>query len=336
MSKKQEMSLSEAMQKGLDSVLKPYYRHKKRIERENRPVRDYTIYRRPYRKPLRDYLFEIFPEAYKIVSNNGSFRPMVRQMFYVVRRLLQETDCTIALNDSNHRTLLTEYEQSEIGHRICSRKSVGNLLEPHSACPLCGAEKGCSLGTVAADNYEVPQHRYNKVVYVEKAGFMQQLIAAEIHKKYDIAIAAGAGFAVHAAKELFAKIEKNIPVEIYCLHDADISGVEIARTLRKELLFEDYRVDIIDLGLRPQEAIDLKLPSEEVEITSNPSERIREMVTKEELNWLLGEKPDLSHWKGQRRVLYIGNRCELNAFTPKEFIVWIDKKLASLEGKGHS
>ena len=334
MSKRVEMTLSQAMQKGLGSVLKPYYQHKKRIERENRPKKDYTIYRSP-RKILKDYLFEIFPEAYKIASDNGSFTPMVRQLYYVVRRLLQETDFNKELTDSSHRSNLEEYEQLEVGYRICSRKAVASLLEPHSACPVCGRESGCALGTVGADNYEVPDYQYNKVLYVEKTGFMQQLLAANIHKKYDIAIAAGAGFAVHAAKELFAKIEKSIPVKIYCLHDADISGVEIARTLGKKLLFEDYRVEVIDLGLRPQEAINIGLPQEEVKITSKPSERIKEMVTEEEYDWLLGE--DIRYQrrfkKSGRRILYIGNRCELNAFTPKEFIAWVDNKLASLEGK---
>lgn len=326
MSKKKEMSLSEAMQKALNSCSKPYYKHIKRIERENRPKKDYSIYR-TYKKTKQDWLFEVFPEAYRIASDDGSFIPMMRQLYYVSRRLLQKKGCKWQLTDSYHRSNFELYEQVK-GRRLCDRKAVGSLLEPHSACPLCGAETGCNLGTKGVKNYVVPHYRYNKILYVEKAGFMQQLIAANIHNRYDIAIAAGAGFAVHAAKELFAKIEKNIPVKIYCLHDADISGVMIAHTLKKKLLFENYHIKAIDFGLKPWEAIKLNLPSEKVFITSEPPAEIKKMVTQKELDWLLGEDYSyIGSWKKKRKILYKGNRVELNAFTPKEFLAWVDKKL---------
>ncbi len=331
MPKDQGMSLSKAMEKVLNTCCKPYYKHKKRIERENRPRRDYSFYR-VRAKTMKEWLWEVFPEAYKIASDNGSIIPMVRQLYYVVRRLLQEKGCELELTDAYHRSTLEEYEKYSVGHRLCYRKAVGNLIEPHSACPLCRVPSGCSLGTQSTEQYVVPSNCYNKVLYVEKAGFMQQLLSARIHEKYDIAIAAGAGFAVQAAKELFAKIEKkNISVKIYCLHDADISGVEIARTLNKKLLFENYQVTINDLGLKPKEAIELRLPSEKVSITSHPSYKIRKMVSKQELDWLLGEEALGGMYRGQRRVISIGNRVELNAFTPSEFIKWVNKKLSDLE-----
>jgi len=332
MPKDRGMSLSKAMGKALNTCCKPYYKHKKRIERENRPRRDYTFYRVRV-KTMKDWLFQVFPDAYKIASDNGAITPMVRQLYYVVRRLLQEKGCELELTDAYHRSTLEEYETSLAGKRLCYRKAVGNLINPHSVCPLCKAPSGCNLGTQSTEQYVVPSNCYNKVLYVEKAGFMQQLLSARIHEKYDIAIAAGAGFAVQAAKELFAKIEKNIPVKIYCLHDADISGVEIARTLRKKLLFENYRVTVNDFGLKPKEAVELGLPSEKVHITSEPSYKIRTMVSKEELDWLTGDPVLGDMWKGQRKVISIGNRVELNAFTPSEFIKWVEKKLSDLEGK---
>ena len=325
------MNFANAMQKSIDSCAKPYYKHKKRIERENRVPRDYTYYARPYVKPLNRWLFEVFPEAYKIASENGTFTPMVRQLYYVVRRLLQEKGCKKELTDAYHRKILKEYEIRE-GHRISDRKAVGDLIEPHSECSLCGATSGCSLGTKGVRMYKVPKHKFNKILYVEKTGFMQQLLSEDIHNKYDIAIAAGAGFSPQAAKELFAKVEKQIPVEIYCLHDADISGIEIYRTIGKKLVHEDYNVEPIDFGLKPQEAIDLNLPSEKVQITSEPSWELKQIITEKELDWLTEEDVrDRGMWKKNRKIIYIGNRVELNAFTPGEFIKWVEEKLKSLD-----
>ena len=66
MSKKaKEMNLSEAMEKALNICCKPHYKHIKRIERENRPPRYYGYYR-TYRKSMKDWLFQVFPEAYEI------------------------------------------------------------------------------------------------------------------------------------------------------------------------------------------------------------------------------------------------------------------------------
>ena len=326
------MNFSEALEKGINSCAKPYYKHKRRLEREQRAERDFTCYYRPHVKTLKDYLFEIFPEAYEIASGGGKFTPMVRQLYYVVRRLLQEKGCDKDLEDAYHRKTLEDYEKA-IGKRLCFRKPVGEMLEPHSQCPTCGTLTGCALGTQEVYSYKVPRNRFNKILYVEKAGFMSQLLQENIHNKYDIAIAAGAGFATQAAKELLAKIEKDVPVKIYCLHDADMAGVEIARSLGDRLVHENYFVSVIDLGLSPGEAIDLNLPSEKVYITSEPSQKLKERVTDEELQWLLGEdcRGD-RHWNRRgRMVRYYGNRVELNAFTPEEFIEWVEEKLQALD-----
>jgi len=258
---------------------------------------------------------------------------MGRQLYYVMRRLLQEEGCTEDLSDAYHRTILEKYEQ-EIGERLCYRKAVGDMIEPHSTCPTCRMPKGCNLGTQAVEHYTVPKDRFNKILYVEKAGFMQQLLAVDIHNRFDIAIASGAGFSPQAAKELFAKIEQQIPATVYVLHDADIAGLEIARTLGKELVHENYSVSVEDLGLRPAEAMGLGLASETVEITAEPSWELKQSVSRKELAWLLGNDIRAErYWKRKRKVLYQGKRVELNSFTPREFIAWIEGKLGKLPGK---
>lgn len=214
------MNLSEALERAVNSCAQPYYKHKRRLERESRPQRDFSYIDRPPRTTLEERLFELFDHGYEIASDQGAFVPMTRQLYYVMRRLLQESGCTDDLSDAYHRTVLEKYEII-IGKRLCYRKSVGDMIEPHSRCPTCGAIPGCNLGTQSVENYIVPHHRFNKILYVEKTGFMSQLLQANIHNKFDIAIAAGAGFSPQAAKELFAKIEKEIPVQIYVLHDTD-------------------------------------------------------------------------------------------------------------------
>jgi hypothetical protein len=327
------MNLNEALQKAVGSCVQPYYKHKRRLERESRPPRDYSYFYRPVRVTLEERLFRLFPEGYRLASDGGAFTPMVRQLYYVMRRLLQEDGCQEELSDQYHRSILEKYE-IEVGQRLCYRKAVGNMVEPHSKCPTCGVPQGCNLGTQAVEHYVVPYHRFNKILYVEKTGFLQQLLAANIHEHFDVAIAAGAGFSPQAARELFARIEQEIPVTVYCLHDADIAGLEIARTLGKELVHENYKVTVEDIGLRPAEAMTLGLPSETVEITAEPSWELKRSVSPEELAWLLGKNiTQLGRWKKSRRVRYVGNRVELNAFIPREFIAWVEKKFQTLEGK---
>ena len=327
------MNLSDALQKAVGSCAQPYYKHKKRVERESRPPRDYGYIYRPARVTLEERLFRLFPQGYRLASDGGAFTPMVRQLYYVMRRLLQEDGCREALSDAYHRTVLEKYEV-KLGQRLCYRKAVGDMTEPHSQCPTCGLPQGCNLGTQAVDHYVVPRHRFNKVLYVEKTGFLQQLLQADLHNRFDVAIAAGAGFSPQAARELFAKIEQSIPVTTYVLHDADIAGLEIARTLGKELVHECYAVKVEDLGLRPAEAITLNLPSETVEVTAEPSWELKQSVSGEELEWLLGEDVSAARqWKKSRKVRYVGTRVELNAFTPREFIAWVEGKFQQLAEK---
>jgi len=327
------LNLGEALQKAVGSCAQPYYKHKRRLERESRPPRDYSYIYRPARVTLEERLFRLFSKGHSLASDNGAFTPMVRQLYYVMRRLLQEDGCHDSLSDAYHRTILEKYEQ-EVGRRLCHRKAVGDMIEPHSTCPTCETPQGCSLGTTGVEHYNVPKHRFNKIIYVEKTGFMQQLLAAKIHNRFDVAIAAGAGFSPQAAKELFAKIKRQIPVTVYVLHDADIAGLEIARSLGKRLVHENYHVTVEDFGLRPEEAIELGLPSETVEITAEPSWGLKQSVSQKELKWLLGDDVgETRHWKKSRKVRYVGERVELNAFTPKAFIAWIEGKLQNVAGK---
>ena len=327
------MNLSTALERAVASVAQPYYKHKRRLERQSRPARDYSYLYRPPRITLEERLFDIFEQAYEFASDGGEFMPMTRQLYYVVRKMLQDSGCSDELSDGYHRTILEKYE-IQVGKRLCYRKAVGHMIEPHSECPTCHSPQGCDLGTQSVDSYVVPENRFNKILYVEKMGFMQQLLATNVHNRFDIAIAAGAGFSPQAAKELFAKIERTIPVTIYCLHDADIAGCEIARSLGHKLVHEEYQITVVDLGLRPAEAIALGLPTEAVDISAEPSWALRRTLSKKELNWLLGE--DVRHvrqWKKRRKILYRGNRVELNAFTPRQFIEWVERKLSACPGK---
>ena len=208
------------------------------------------------------------------------------------------------------------------------------MIEPHGDCPTCKQPAGVRLGTRDVLHYKVPTHRFNKILYVEKTGFMNQLLDADVHRRFDVAIAAGAGFSVQAARELFAKVERQVPVTIYCLHDADIQGCDILRTLGKKLVHEDYKIRAVDLGLRPAEAIELGLPTESAKITAQPSLELRRTLSQEEMEWLLGEHARPARmYQGKRKVLYVGNRVELNAFTPREFVSWVEDKLQKLGDK---
>src|SRR5262245_42481075 len=103
------MNFDTALEKAVGTCAKPYYTHKRRIERENKQARDYSYLARPERQTLEARLFRLFPAGYDRVSKSsksGTFTPMTRQLYYEMRRRLQEDGCRNELTDKYHRTVL--------------------------------------------------------------------------------------------------------------------------------------------------------------------------------------------------------------------------------------
>src|SRR4029077_1529448 len=86
-----------------------------------------------------------------------------------------------------------------------------------------------------------------------------QLVPYRLGQKYAMAIVYGQGFSVVACRDLLARTTPQ-EMKVYTVHDGDHSGYNIGRTVREPTVrMPDHNIEVIDLGLTVQQAIDLNL-----------------------------------------------------------------------------
>jgi hypothetical protein len=175
------------------------------------------------------------------------------------------------------------------------------------------------------ESYQFPDWLFNKILYVEKKGLLPILQAAKLAERYDLAIVAGEGYASEAVRLLFDSASKNQGYQLFVLHDADPHGYNICRTLGEETRrMPGYQVEVIDLGLHLEEALDLGLPTEK-------------FTRKNDLPWGLHlTEIEEEYFKGQPhgRKSWVGQRVELNAFTAPALVHYIETRLQAAGALG--
>ena len=118
------------------------------------------------------------------------------------------------------------------------------------------------LGTREVKDYTLPTWQFDKVLYIEKTGLQAQLAPYQLGPKYDMGIIYGKGYPVVACRDLLARSDFR-DMTIFVLHDADIDGYNIARTLGEATArMPDHNIEIIDLGLTVPQAIEEGLETE--------------------------------------------------------------------------
>ncbi len=122
-----------------------------------------------------------------------------------------------------------------------------------------------------------------------------------------------------AAKDLidrFAELEEDITV--YCIHDAGASGTGIYQALQEETKARGKRkVDIVNLGLEPWEALKMEIIPEEVSYKKRQS--VAGYVREYTAAHFEDDGTDWDEWLQ-------GHRVELNAMTTEHFLEWLDGK----------
>jgi len=133
------------------------------------------------------------------------------------------------------------------------------------------------------------------------------------------------GFSTRAARDLVDKLaEHDEPVTIFCVHDADAYGTMIYQTFQEATKARGARkVQIVNLGLEPWEAIEMGLEVEEVE-QGEKRKPIADYVRER-----TDAAPDGESWAEWLQ----NHRVELNVMTTPEFIEWLDGKMADYNGK---
>ena len=129
------------------------------------------------------------------------------------------------------------------------------------------------------------------------------------------------GYATRAVRDLLDLLaDTDEPLKVFCIHDADASGTMIYQSLMEETKARPRRrIEIINLGLEPWEAVAMGLEIEDIDAPKDRrpvatyAQRSQRMESGERVNW--------ADFLQRRRV-------ELNAMTTPQFLEWLDQKMA--------
>jgi len=294
------------------SVIKPLYKEGEKAKRARRaPSR--TYYYAPEPKVSQKKI--VFSVMRRAIQNAGAHFS-ARDLYYATRPLVYahgEWEDGKQLDYSYFsQTLLTEYQEHFGSIAGLWRDPRGNLHEPHTGVSV-------ALGTREIAAYEFPEYTFDKILYVEKEGEWPKLQAARLAERYDMAIASAKGYPVEAVRELFSRAEGG-EYQLFCFHDADLDGYNIARVMREATRrMPGYSVEVVDIGLTVEDALDMNIDSE-------PFHR------KKDVSWILARSlSETAREYLYRRPAYggvSGERFELNAILPDTArIEYIERKL---------
>ena len=188
------------------------------------------------------------------------------------------------------------------------RDDRGVLYHPHTGETI-------PLGMRAVEEYRRPEWTFNKILYCEKEGFFPILRDAQWPERHDSALLTSKGYASLAARDVLDLLgDGDEPLTFYAIHDADGPGTMIYQTLQEGTKARPgRRVEIVNLGLDPAEALDMGLPIERVQ--AKKAVPVADYVDGEWREWLQA------------------NRVELNAMSTPSFLAWLDRKMHGQTGK---
>lgn len=264
--------------------------------------------RRPNAKGMtqKDVVLDNLDDAIAAVSGEEGYRFNARQLFYFLRPIVvDETGKELTIK--NFTGIIDDYENENGEIEGMYREPRGSITHPHR-------DETITLGTLMVEDYERPAWNFNKLLYIEKEGAQEALKQDRWLERHDCAVMSSKGFSTRAARDLIDKLaDHDEPVEVFCVHDADASGTMIYQTLQEETKARGARkIEIINLGLEPWEAIEMGLEVETLE-EKDRQKPVADYVHDHDGDWV--------NWLQTRRV-------ELNAMTTPQLIRWLDQKMA--------
>jgi hypothetical protein len=270
------MGAAEDLKAGLTKNLATFTKQRKAEEKQSSSGR----WRRSRMIEVRgEFLTEasdkIMEEAYMKASDNNTLPATARQVFYVIRPLLQEKTEKQLIYSYFSQTLLPDYIKK---HKKAADWDVvyddrGHFMEPHTGRVI-------GLGTLAVRRYlgrvtpmtmkeagfnpavietYGPDGSFGALMYVEKEGFMPLFKRVKLAKRFDIGIMSSKGMSVTAARQLAEGICSVHGIPLLVLHDFDRPGIIIKDTLENDTRRFSYgkAPRVIDLGLSLDDVDDL-------------------------------------------------------------------------------
>jgi cation transport regulator ChaB len=268
--------------------------------------------------PLTWFVEAVVPEALEHATG-WLYQVSAHKLFYAARKIFQKYTDRILESQYFEHTLLPAYLKDHPDYvKWIYREPRGVLYEPHTGIEL-------PLGTREVEAYQFPRWRFSGILFFEKAGLWPAFKTSRIAERYDRAVTAGEGVACEACRVLFQKAEEGDP-QLFVLHDADPYGYNIYRTLREETpRMPGYKVDVIDLGLKLEEALELGYEPEKADRDKAYPQEIIPSLTPLEREYFDGQK------LGKK---YIYKRVELDAFTAPDPIKHTERKLKAKKARG--
>src|SRR5215213_4922821 len=295
-------------------AIKPLYKEgeKQRKQRVRVPRTSYYYVPEP-KISQKEIVFEILPRAIANAGTNFSRR----DLYYAARPLCYdhsewETGKTLEYSYFS-QGLLTEYQEE---HGVIAGMWTdprGRLHEPHTG-------NSVALGTREIAAYQFPEYTFDKILYVEKEGELPKLQAAKLGERYDMAICSGKGQPTEAVRTLFDRAEAG-DYQLFVFHDADLDGYDIARVMAEETRrMPSYSLDVVDIGLTVEDALEMGLASEPFHRKKNISWELRMKLSDTAKEYLYQRN-------GYSRGIS-GKRFELNAILPDtRRVEYIERKL---------
>lgn len=255
----------------------------------------------------KDIILRHLDVAVAKASGDGQYRFNQRQLFYVLRPIVITTTGKEP-SWENFCKIITDYESENDDIPGMYRDPRGTLYHPHLGQDI-------SLGTLAVEQYQRPAWTFGQILYLEKEGFFEALKAARWPERHDCALVTSKGFTTRAVRDLLDLLgEGDEPIRVFCVHDADAFGTMIFQTLLHETKARARRrVEVINLGLDPWEALGMGLEPERVE-ASDRSKAVADYVQTR------SDGPRWVNWLQTQRV-------ELNEMTTPQLIAWLDGKM---------
>lgn len=269
---------------------------------------------KPHRlRSHKSLVLEHLAAAIAKTSENGKYGFGLHNLYYKVNEIGRFHELTgKKLSKANFASIITDYEDQHGDVEGMVRDPRGVFMSRSGSFPL---------GTAATDAYNRPLWEYHKLLYCEKEDLLRILDQAGWWQRHDSAMETAKGYSSRAARDIIDDIaDTSEPITVFGLHDADAPGSMIAQTLQEATRARGRRrIEIIDIGLYPWQAIKMGLPVEE--ISYDKPHPVSELVrSSTETHPITGERVNWGDWLQHHRI-------ELSALTPAKLIEFLDEEV---------
>jgi hypothetical protein len=190
-------------------------------------------------------------------------------------------------------------------------EAYGTFSEPHSG-------ESIELGTGEVESYKFPEHSFDKLLVVEKKTERPKFEHDRIAERYDMGIVYSSGFATEALHEQLNAAEGE-SFQIFCWHDADPSGYNIARNIRSATQNMPLAIEIIDIGLSVSEALRIGCSSEPFASETALPHELRATLNDLELEYFEERRTrfEINGNPADERMAYVEEQLQKHGIRPK-------------------